>query len=274
MKGMTKKAQEGGTPYRAPIGYLNMRRFEGTADIRWIELDPEPAPLIRWAFEEYATGEWSLVALREVLKEKGLRTRATPKRASKPISLNGLYKPLINPYYAGIVPVQGAYHEGRHEPLIDLQTWLRVQDILRAHNYAGDKYFIHHHYLKGSIWCGGCGSRLIFSRNRGTMGKYYDYFVCIGRHRKRNTCMRKAVAVSWVEAGVEDFYRCFEVPPEQIEEIKVSVGEEFARLQAVAETDMARSGRRLQRVKDQRQKLLDAHYEGAIPTCSRLRCSG
>ncbi len=56
------------------------------------------------------------------------------------------------------------------------------------------------------------------------------------------------------------------VPPEQISEIKAAVGVEFARLQAVAETDMARSHRSLQQVKDRRKKLLDAHYQGAIPT--------
>ncbi len=265
MKGLTKKVQTGGTPYRAPIGYLNKRRFEGMADIRWVELDPERAPLVRWAFEEYATGDWSIVALREALIDKGLRTRATAKQTSKVISINGLHKLLTNPYYAGVVPFQGAYHEGSHEPLIDLTTWMRVQNVLKAHNFAGDKDFKHAHYLKGSIWCGNCGSRLIFSRNRGKMGKQYDYFACIGRHRKRNNCTRSVLTVDSVVAGVEDFYRRFEVPPEQVSEIRAAVGEEFARVQAVAETDIARSRRRLGQVKDQRQKLLDAHYQGAIP---------
>ncbi len=265
MKGLQTKVMAGGTPYRAPIGYLNKRRIEGAADIRWIELDPERAPLIRWAYEEYAMGNWSLVALRDALTDKGLRTRPTGKHPAKQISINGLYNILTSPYYAGIVPYRGAYHEGSHEALVDLSTWMNVQNILHAHNYAGEKAFTHSHYLKGSIWCGNCGSRLIFSRNRGKMGKQYDYFVCIGRHRKRNNCIRKAILVSRVAAGVEDFYRTFEVPPERVEEIKVSVADEFARLQAVAETDMARSRRRLHDVKDQRQKLLEAHYAGAVP---------
>lgn len=114
------------------------------------------------------------------------------------------------------------------------------------------------HYLKGSIYC---GLRLIFSRNQGKTGKYYDYFICIGRHRRRTNCARKAVLVS----RVEDYYRSFAVPAEQIEEIRAGVEEEFARLQAVAGTDLARSRRRLQQVQDQRQKLLDARYRGAIP---------
>lgn len=261
MKGLTKKAQSGGTPYKAPIGYLNKRRFEGVADIRWIEVDPDRAPLVRWAFEEYATGSWSLATLRLALIDKGLTNFA-----GKPISLNGLYKILTNAYYTGTVPFQGAYYEGTHDPLVDLQTWLVVQQTLEAHNFAGEKESVHAHYLKGSIWCGGCGSRLIFSRNRGKTGISYDYFVCIGRHRKRNNCLRKAISVQRVEDAIIDFYHHrFQVPPDQLADIQEVVAEEFARLQAVAETDQARSKRRLQSAKDKRQKLLDAHYNGAVP---------
>jgi site-specific DNA recombinase len=140
MKGMNKKADAGGTPYRAPIGYLNKRRIEGVADIRWVEKDPDRWRLITWAFEEYATGEWSLSQLRDALTDKGLTTRPTPKRAAQAISLNGLHKILTNPYYAGLLPWQGAYYEGAHQALIDVDTWLRVQDVLRAHDTSGEKH--------------------------------------------------------------------------------------------------------------------------------------
>ncbi len=78
---------------------------------------------------------------------------------------------LRNVYYTGIVPFMGAYYEGDHDALVDISTWLRVQDVLHAHNRAGDKDREHAHYLKGSIFCGECGSRLIFSRNRGKMAR-------------------------------------------------------------------------------------------------------
>ena len=260
LKGLSKKAQLGGTPYRAPIGYLNKRRFEGVADIRWIEVDPERAPLIRWAFEEYATGTWSLARLRLVLIDKGLTNFA-----GKPVSINGLHKILTNAYYTGIVPFRGAYYEGTHEPLVDLPTWLSVQGILQAHNFAGEKAFKHAHYLKGSVWCGGCGSRLIFSRNKGKLGTSYDYFVCVARHRKRNDCTRRAISVARAEEGISVFYEQFAVLPEHVAEIQEAVGQEFARLHAVAETDRVRSHRRLERAQDQRRKLLQAHYDDAVP---------
>jgi len=72
LKGMTQKAKVGGTPGRAPIGYLNIgRRLDEGREIRVVVVDPERAPLVIWAFEVYATGEWTITALTEALAAKG-----------------------------------------------------------------------------------------------------------------------------------------------------------------------------------------------------------
>ena len=99
-KGMTQKVAQGGTPMRAPIGYLNVRSTDDQGrEVRTVEIDPERAPLIRWAFETYATGETSVVQLLRDLTARGLLTVPSPKRPSKPLGRNTLYKLLTNPYY-------------------------------------------------------------------------------------------------------------------------------------------------------------------------------
>jgi hypothetical protein len=50
--------------------------------IRTVEVDAERAPLVCWAFTEYATGNWTLLGLQQALTEKGLRTRKAAKRAA------------------------------------------------------------------------------------------------------------------------------------------------------------------------------------------------
>src|SRR5262249_45547142 len=55
LKGMTQKAKDGGTPGRAPIGYLNTRRRIEGREVRTVVVDPQRARLIQWAFEVYAT---------------------------------------------------------------------------------------------------------------------------------------------------------------------------------------------------------------------------
>lgn len=51
----------GGTPFRAPLGYLNSREIVDDREIRTITIDPE-RPLIRLAFELYSTGQYSLLS--------------------------------------------------------------------------------------------------------------------------------------------------------------------------------------------------------------------
>jgi site-specific DNA recombinase len=264
MKGLTTKVKSGGTPYRVPIGYLNKRRIEGVADIRWVEVDPERAPLITWAFEQYETGNWSISRLRKALTDKGFTTRQTRKYPGKTLSVNGLHKILTNPYYAGIVPFKGAYYPGTHTALVDTATWLRVQDVLRAHNAAGEKDRTHAHYLKGSLFCGECGSRLVFSRNRGR-GGVYDYFFCIGRRFKRTSCVRKAVHVQAVEAGVEDWYRRFEVQPHHVKQIQAGVSHELTDQREQAAFIAEQAKKRLAKARNERELVLGAHYAGAIP---------
>ena len=59
LKGMIQKAKAGGTPGRAPIGYLNTRRRIDGREVRVVMVDPERARLVQWAFEAYSSGEWT-----------------------------------------------------------------------------------------------------------------------------------------------------------------------------------------------------------------------
>jgi len=73
VKGMTQKVKTGGTPGKPPLGYRNARIINAEGrEVRTIELDPERADLIRWAFEAYATGEWTLTGLLQELEARGL----------------------------------------------------------------------------------------------------------------------------------------------------------------------------------------------------------
>ena len=103
-KGMGEKVKSGGTPTRAPLGYLNIRRMDDKGrEERTVVLDEERAPLIKLAFEEYATGNWTVNDLAEHLAACGLTTRATPRIPSVPVDKRVLNTVLVNPYYKGVV---------------------------------------------------------------------------------------------------------------------------------------------------------------------------
>src|SRR6185503_5670593 len=101
LKGLETKARTGGTPYMAPLGYLNLKEVVDGRIVRKVIVDDERAPLVKSCLNEYATGDWALRRLRDELERKGLRNRPRKRSPAKPVSLNGLYHMLHNPYYAG-----------------------------------------------------------------------------------------------------------------------------------------------------------------------------
>ncbi len=146
-KGLTQKLAQGGTPMRAPIGYFNVRRTDAQGrEVRTVEIDPERAPLIRWAFETYAKCETSVTGLLRDLTARGLVTVPSPKRPSKPLGKNTLYKLLTNPYYAGVIRYKGALHPGAHEPLIEPALFDQVQALLKARNARMTRHVTHAHH--------------------------------------------------------------------------------------------------------------------------------
>ncbi len=265
-KGMNQKAIGGGTNGKAPIGYLNVRkRDELGREMRLVEPDPDRAGLVKWAFEAYATGNYSTITLHEELIDRGLTTVPTPKRPSKPPALSTIQKMLTNPYYKGQVRFRGATYDGLHEPLVATEVWYRVQAVLVAHRTSGEKTQAHDHYLKGSIFCGECGSRLILSNARSGQGVIYPYFLCAGRHSKRTTCERKAMFVPDIEAAVEDYYRHIQIPEHITSALRQLITAEFDRLHAIARTERHAYQSEHAALRDERKKLLQAHYAGVIP---------
>jgi site-specific DNA recombinase len=170
VKGMQQKVQTGGTPSLAPIGYLNVRVVVNGVEVRTVETDPERADLIRWAFETYATGDWSLRQLATELEIRGLTQRPTAKRVARPLSPKELGKVLHNPYYKGTVTWKGVEFDGKHERLTTPDTYARVQDVIAAHRQSGERSYRRKHYLAGSLFCGHCNAKLLYGISTGRRG--------------------------------------------------------------------------------------------------------
>ena len=265
-KGLVQKATAGGTPTKAPIGYLNVRRrdHEGR-EIRTVEIDPERAPLVQWAFRAYATGEWSVPMIHEELEARGLTSLPTPKRPAQPLALSSVHRMLSNPYYKGDIRYRGAIYNGTHTPLVPAEVWLRVQNVLAAHNSAGDRRRRHEHYLKGSLYCGICGSRMMICNARNKRGIIYPYFVCGGRHSKRTKCTMRAILVERAEQLVTAHYATIQLDPHTRHALEAMLTAEFDTLHAEALTERKELSAQREDVLNRRRASLQAHYAGAIP---------
>ena len=264
LKGMTQKASIGGTPTKAPLGYLNVRTTDAKGrEVRDIDVDPDRADLIRFAFTAYATGDWTLSTLAAELQAQGLTSKPTPRRPAKPVSTKTLHKILTNPYYQGTVTFRGITYNGTHTPLVDAETWLKVQTELDAKNARGDKPRKYDHYLKGTLYCS-CGAKLMIERPRDKAGDRYEYFTCSGR-RKKNGCTRSAVLAERIEERVEATYGTNGLTPAQAEQVRGVLHEVFDKLEASSSDERALLEAQKNRLEDERLKLIQARYADAIP---------
>lgn len=262
-KGLAAKAQAGGTLGRAPIGYVNKREISGKRDVRWAEPDPERAEHVRWAFEAYASGDYSLNRLTDALAARGLRTIETARCESRSLYKAHVHKMLTNPYYVGIIRYKGANYPGEHEPLVDFETFARVQALLNS-RCNGEKQRAHPHYLRSTLYCATCGSRIAFTRAVGNGGSY-DYFFCLGRHQKRTTCTMPYVPAEQVENLVEAYYRDHvNLPTDLATTLRDKLAEALKGANQAAEREAREQTKRIQSLKNRQQKLLDGYEFGSL----------
>ncbi|MFL6072786.1 MAG: recombinase family protein [Mycobacteriales bacterium] len=222
---MNEKAKSGGTTYCAPIGYLNARKKTEHGDTSIITLDPERAPLVKLAFELYATGRYTLDSLEEKMEELGLRTRGNRRYSSRPVSRSKLGVMLRDRYYIGYVRWRSVDYRGTHEPLISVDLFERVQRVMDSQAGAGIRRRQHHHYLKGLLWCQRCQRRFVLIPGRGNGGEYF-YFFCRGR--QDHECDMPYLRVERIEQAVLEHYATVVFSEEFRAEVAAKLDEEMA----------------------------------------------
>ncbi|GAC1402238.1 MAG: hypothetical protein NVSMB52_16180 [Chloroflexota bacterium] len=117
-EGVQKRAESGRPNYRPPLGY----KLVGTGKNQWVDIDEEAVVYVREAFRLAAAG-WSLRRILTKLTEQGMRSAR-----GKDMSPIALSKILRNRFYVGEIWFQESWLAGRHLPLIDEETFRRVQD--------------------------------------------------------------------------------------------------------------------------------------------------
>lgn len=266
------KVERGGTVGRAKLGYLNARKdFDGCL-VNTIDIDPNRAPLIRWAFEQYATGQHSITQVQMMLEDQGLTTRPSSKRPARPLSSCQLAIILRDPYYTGVIRYKGRLYPGRHEPIIWKELFLAVQQVLDGRNRKGDRDRTHFHFLRGLLYCAECreagrDSRLVYSQNTGNGGTY-EYYVCTAK--QRGLCTMRTVRLDEAEAAVARAVASQRFPETDLADIRDEVRRALVDMQSadIEEKDSLRA--RLRTLEEQEDRLIELAAEGTIAS-SKLR---
>ena len=249
-KGMYQRVEEGGWCGVAPVGYKNIRE-DGLRKNEAKIIPEEPqATMVRRAFEIYATAEYSTRELGPRMAELGLRSRRG--LALTPGQMQHI---LANPIYRGRVRWGGIERAGNHEPLVSEALFTRVQAVLTSKR-SGTKTRLHNHYLKGLLFCQGCGARLCTTTAKGHL-----YAFCLGRQRRRG-CHEPYTPMTGLEEEVESLYFRVRLPDQVKAEIRADVEVELRRRLSGQGSDQDRAQARLAELSAKRDRLLEAFYEG------------
>ena len=260
LKGMTQKAKSGGTPGKAPIGYLNTRQRIDGREIRVVMVDPDKAQYVQWAFEAYATGQHTIRTLAEALAARGVASDRGASRG-RPLANSYIATMLANRYYLGYVTFKGTEYMGKHQPLITQAVFDQVQQVLVAHDVSGERQRVHAHYLKGTIYCGQCHRRLSFTLAKGR----YPYFFCLGRHQRQTSCEQPYLDVEAAEAAVERYWRTVRIPAGVKQLIQDGLRTELDNQHERAEPEISRARQRVEQLTEERRRLARGVVTGSIP---------
>ncbi len=161
-KGLYGRLKQGLYPLPAPRGYLDRGKGQPKA------IDPVVGPLVRQAFELYATGTHTFHSLRIEMFRRGLRGKT-----GKPLSLEALSIMLHSPFYVGIIRITktNRVFEGIHEPLITKELYDAVQATIEGRVFA--RPVRHVFTFRRVIKCATCGYSLIGESRKG-----HTYYRC------------------------------------------------------------------------------------------------
>jgi DNA invertase Pin-like site-specific DNA recombinase len=128
-KGFRGKVEAGEYHHKPPYGYC-MGRDSGNSKLP--VPDAQKADTVRIIFKLMTSGRYSIDMLGEELFRRGKYFSPKKKRWTR----SHLAALLRHPFYIGKILWYGQVYAGRHEPLVDMQTWEKVQKILDGRNHA------------------------------------------------------------------------------------------------------------------------------------------
>ncbi|MEZ5492362.1 MAG: recombinase family protein [Gammaproteobacteria bacterium] len=196
---MKSRLKNGYWVFQAPVGY----RYQKTSGQGKILVRDEPiARIIQEALEGYACGRFQL----QVEVKRFLESFPNYPRDSKGEVRNQRVTELLTRVlYAGYVESadwEVSLRPGRHEGLISLETYQKIQERLKGNANAPARKDINHDFpLRGFVSCGDCGHSLTACWSKGRTVKH-PYYMCF---KKGCSSYRKSIKREVIEGEFEQF---------------------------------------------------------------------
>ena len=244
-RGLRQKLRNGIWPSWAPMGYIN-DQVNHT-----IYVDTVRAPLIKKAFEMYATGDCSVREVREFLRTAGLVGR-NQKRA---LSIGNCHYMLRNPIYYGVMRYYGEIYEAKHKPIISKAVFDKCQELLKNKSKPKKRGFKPYVY-RGIFHCAACGCFITTETQKG-----HNYLRCT---KKKGTCDERFAREEEVDRQVREILKGVSLPPALAADALDNIKMEESKAAQAGEEAAQNLRDKLVILTDQLGKLLDMVLQGSI----------
>lgn len=211
-RGMNSKLEKWWVPWRTPIGYLNQ------SEDRTVIVDSERWVLVRKMWDKMLMGCYSVPQIVEMAsKQWWLDMKKTRNKPCKELTLSSTYNMFRNVFYTWMFDYAGQRYPGKHKPMITLDEYLRVQQLLDGKQInAGSQK--HDHAFTGFIRCAECGYHITCDvkvkeiKSTWEMKSYY-YYKCSGKGPK---CSQVGKSLrSWeLEEQIDKILASVQIRPE------------------------------------------------------------
>ena len=248
-RGLREKVRRGEYPGPAPIGYLNDYRTKR------IIVDKERAPLVKEAFERYATGTVTLDVLRHFFADNKVWTRN-----GKLVGRAFVSNILSNPFYYGHFRYSGEVHEGKHEAIVSKKLFDDALAVLkRRYKWSPFVQPVKPKPYLGLLHCSTCGGAITAEIQKG-----HTYYRCTKKSRAAMWCLQPYVREEALDAEITALLKPFSLRADWADEMLKRVKEEKKQS---AQSDALMAGQKraeIEKINLRLQKLLDSFLDEII----------
>lgn len=162
-------------------------------------IDEETAPYVREAFQRFIAGD-TIASICRSFNARGIRTAKNAK-----FGRSSFAKIFRNEKYIGVYKHED-YQSNAIPPIIDMETWEKVQQKLKEIKPPGQYKATLTYLLSGKLFCGRCGNPMVAGKTTKPSGDF-AYYTCRGKRTNQNECRMRNIRKDFVEAMVlQDAY--------------------------------------------------------------------
>lgn len=263
VRGMENKIDMWWYPWQAPVWYENdsQDRTIVTDKLRFHLVKKMWDTMLMWCYSvpqilKMATDEW------------WLDLRKTRKKPARKLTLSATYNLFRNIFYTWQFIYAGQRFQWKHTPMVTLEQFLRVQDILDGKK-VNSGTSVHEHAYTWFIRCAECWYHITCDVKRKKLAKSweittYHYYKCTGKCTKPCSQVGKSVRSNELEEQIESVLSAIEIRPEFREWWIRMVREHFSKENEMIKIRLDAMDSKIWKLNSKKKQLLDCLLEWIV----------